>query len=68
MPPKSPIYDPPTRWDDPRVCAICAKRVGSWVTRFPLKNERTGKYHSGGEWGDTDCGRDATADHYLWPL
>lgn len=33
-----------------------------------ILNVRTGKYHSGGEYGVTDCGRDATGDDWAWPF
>jgi hypothetical protein len=35
---------------------------------FAILNTRTGKYHSGGAWGVTDCGRNATNDEWVWPL
>ena len=66
-------YDPPRDGSDPRVCASCRR---AWTRvygdpsdqSFPLLNARTGKYHSGGEWGVTDCGKDATREHWMWPL
>lgn len=60
-------YDPPHDADDDRVCGNCrrAYRDALW---FPIFNSETGVYHSGGEYGITDCGRDATGDRYLWPL
>jgi hypothetical protein len=60
-------YAPATVASDRRVCRVCAAKheVAIW---FPICNTRTGKYHSGGEWGVTDCGHDATSDHWLWPL
>jgi hypothetical protein len=49
---------------DAKVCPAChAPGV-----IFGIANTQTGKYHSGGDYGMTDCGVDATGDRYLWPL
>lgn len=61
------VYDPPVGVDDERVCRRCA-RAAFRVPWFPILNARTGRYHSGGEDGLTDCGLDATGPHWLWPL
>jgi hypothetical protein len=60
-------YDPPMTATDPRVCLNCVK-VADWSIWFPIQNARSGKYHSGGEYGVTDCGVDATEDGWLWPI
>jgi hypothetical protein len=57
-------YDPPRRHDDPRVCWVCSRHWSPW---YPIMNLRSGKYHSGGEYGVTDCGKDATGDAWVWP-
>lgn len=66
-------YSPPGDQDDPRVCGARRRHWGSVLVpplpaTFVILNTRTGKYHSGGEYGETDCGRDATGDDWLWPL
>lgn len=63
-------YDPPESSDDPRVCRKCAvlRRAPGEAEWWPIQNTRTGRYHSGGEFGLTDCGVDATGDGWLWPL
>jgi hypothetical protein len=63
-------YDPPTNANDPRICKRCLSVTGSWsgAKWWPIQNSRTNIYHSGGEYGVTDCGVDATKLHYLWPL
>lgn len=68
----APTYDPPTDQADPRVCGTCRRHWGSVLVppragHFVILNSRTGKYHSGGEYGMTDCGKDATTDEWLWP-
>lgn len=63
----TPVYRPPTVPSDPRVCGNCRETHEDAVW-FPIKNERTGKYHSGGDYGMTDCGVDATEDNWLWPI
>lgn len=67
------VYRPPSRADDPSVCGRCRRHWGSSLVEppahyFVIGNTRTGKYHSGGDYGMTDCGQDATADHWMWPL
>lgn len=63
------LYDPPTDIADDRVCRRCLKCGGSWsgTNWYSIMNWRTNIYHSGGEYGTTDCGLDATSDSYLWP-
>jgi len=43
-------------------------KVADWSIWFPIQNRRSGIYHSGGEYGVTDCGIDATGDIYAWPM
>jgi len=64
-------FDPPKSWDDPRVCKNCVRTNGSYhgpPTVYTILNTRTGKYHSGRGYGETDCGLDATTEEYLWPI
>jgi hypothetical protein len=63
-------YDPPRDASDPRICGNCLLHTGSYSghPRWPIQNARTDTYHSGGEYGEADCGRDVTADHYRWPI
>lgn len=66
---RSAIYEPPTSHEHPSVCGNCVAAWGiSIMPMFSLLNTRTGKYHSGGDYGTTDCNVDATGDHWLWPL
>lgn len=67
VPVASASYDPPTLASDPRVCSNCRDTHEDAIW-FPIMNTRSGVYHSGGSYGMTDCGVDATADHWLWPL
>lgn len=65
-------YSPPTDQHAPNVCGTCRRHWGSVLLSppdayFVIFNSRTNKYHSGGEYGMTDCGRDATGDEWLWP-
>ncbi len=65
-----PADDPPESLNDPRLCKVCL-RPWSRAIEFRLLNTRTGKWHSGGGWQhgeETDCGHNAVADHWLWPL
>jgi hypothetical protein len=62
----TPVYDPPMTAEDARACRNCVK-AADWSIWFPIQNGRSGKYHSGGEWGVTDCGIDATEEGWLWP-
>ena len=66
------VYDPPTEQDDPRVCGGCKRAWGSVLVSHPggytIVNLRTGKYHSGRDYGMTDCGIDATGEAFLWPV
>lgn len=63
-------YDPPRKADDPRICSRCLSRTGSWSGHqsWPIQNAKTDIYHSGGDYGITDCGIDATGDHFRWPI
>jgi hypothetical protein len=66
------VYDPPTSQDDECVCGRCRRAWGSRLVpprdgHFSILNKRSGKYQSGGEWGVTDCGLDATGADWAWP-
>lgn len=66
-------YDPPTDETDARVCGSCRRAwsplsLSAVPGRFRVLNSRTGKYHSTNDYGQTDCGRDATGEGWLWPL
>jgi hypothetical protein len=66
-------YDPPRDQRDSRICGRCRRAWGSILVDppevyFPIQNARTDKYHSGGDFGKTDCGLDATGDEWRWPL
>ena len=57
---------PPVEKD---TCAVCQALCGqiAWAgDPFPIQNTKTGKWHSGGDWGVTDCGKDTSRDHWLW--
>ena len=61
---------PPIDIHDKRICRSCRDFWGGipFARDFPVLNTNTGKYHSGNEYGKTDCGKDATRDNWLWPL
>ena len=63
------VYDPPSRASDPRCCKRCLSVTGSWsgTTWYCIQNTRSGIYHSGGDYGVTDCGIDATGESFMWP-
>lgn len=67
------VYSPPDSQDDPRVCGRCRRSWGSRLVtprsgHFAIFNWLTGKYHSGGDGGDTSCGLHATGGEWLWPI
>ena len=53
-----------------KACKVCgtfsARLYGSKGDPFLILNTKTGTWHSGGDWGVTDCGKDATRDHWRW--
>ena len=59
----------PTQLDQ-KDCAICDAIAKRDKVLVPLRifNIKTQTWHGGGEWGVTDCGKDATRDWWEWPL
>jgi len=63
--------DPSRRRKVTGVCQVC-RRVMARYYGLPLRMENPyivspgGTIHSGGEWGQTDCGRDATGTDWWW--
>lgn len=51
-----------------RDCLICLRKCNNDQTALPIFNKRTRTWHAENEYGVTQCGKDATRDHWLWPL
>jgi len=50
-----------------KVCQfVCDAEYGGQGDPFAILNTKTGLWHSGGEWGVTDCGKDVSRDHWRW--
>lgn len=50
-----------------RACSICGPTDEEILAGHVVVSP-TGVAHHGTDWGKTDCGKDATGEHWWWPL